>query len=196
MRSVLAGVGPVVALMIAGGSASAQAADPAQQGQQHCVQQVTVAGQPPPAARCFVTYAGAVAYLTGGRVQLASDLAAEPDGTGSSALDQQINAAEVALSVHVLSTEYVGASFSGSTYTFTWSSDCSALNIAWASMPSGWDNVISSSRPGATCDAIHYDNSGAGPNSPPSGDSYACPSACSGLGTMNDRTSSMRWVHT
>jgi hypothetical protein len=82
------------------------------------------------------------------------------------------------------------------TYTFTWSSDCSATNIAWSSMPSGWNDVISSSRPGPTCDAIHYDNTGATPNTPPAGDSYACPSACSSLGTMNDRTSSMRWTHT
>jgi hypothetical protein len=195
MRITLAGMGLAVTLIIAGGQAPAEAADPATQ-ETHCVQQVSSAAVQTEAPHCFATYAGAVAYLTGGLVQLAPDLASEPDGTGNTPLDREIADAELVLAVHVLSTEYVGASYTGSTYTFTWSSDCSSTNIAWSSMPSGWNDVISSSRPGPTCDAIHYDNTGATPNTPPPGDSHACPSACSSLGTMNDRTSSMRWVHT
>jgi len=160
----------------------------------HCVQQVPPTGVAPPAPHCFTTYAAAMSYLTGGRVTLALT-ADEPNGSGSTAVDQQIDDALVANGVTILSTEYKNAAFGGSTYTFTWGDTCADVNVAWSSMPTGWDNAISSSRPGSGCDAIHYDAAGAGPNSPPAGSSYACPSACSTMGTMNDRTSSMRWVH-
>ncbi|MDX6254745.1 MAG: hypothetical protein QOJ11_1079 [Frankiales bacterium] len=191
------GVGVLVAGEIALASAAAADGGDATTGN-HCVQQVAgpeVAVAPAP--HCFTTYPQAVAYLTGGRVQLSSGLAAEPNGSGTSPEDAQIAAAEIANSVFVLSTEYQNSGYGGSTYTFTWSSDCTSFNYAWSSMPSGWNNDISSSHAGSNCNAIHYDNAGATPNTPPAGSSIQCPtfSSCSSLGTMNDRTSSMRWVH-
>ncbi|MDX6200969.1 MAG: hypothetical protein QOJ83_469 [Frankiales bacterium] len=198
MKLTVARLGVGVGVLIAGEVALAPSAAAEGTNGTHCVQQVTGPGVAvAPAPHCFSTYPQAVAYLTGGRVQLRSTLAAEPDGSGTSPEDAQIAEAEAANSVYVLSTEYQNSGYGGSTYTFTWSSDCTSLNYAWSSMPSGWNNDISSSHAGATCNAIHYDSSGATPNTAPAGASIQCPAftSCSSLGTMNDKTSSMRWVH-
>jgi hypothetical protein len=162
----------------------------------HCTQQVTVGDHEPPDPVCFSSYPDLIAFLTGGRLHLADDLTTEPDGSGDTALDQQIRTAEVARSVHVISTEYVDANYAGSSFTFTWSSDCTGIDVAWSSMPTGFDNDISSSHTGLNCVAVHYDNTGATPSTPPSGASLSCPTfaSCATMGTMNDKTSSMRWT--
>jgi hypothetical protein len=195
---LLSGAGLLV-VSTAFAAPAAQAAPTAHStGSQHCVQQVVEPGARVPAPRCFASYAQVISYLTGGRVRLVGTSAATTDGSGTTRLDAQIRDGEIANTTYVLSTEYTNSGYGGSTYTFTWSSSCASVNIAWSSMPSGWNDVISSSHAGSGCNAIHYDNAGAGPNSPPSGASISCPtySSCSSMGTMNDKTSSMRWVHT
>jgi hypothetical protein len=191
-------IGMSVSIMIAATAGLTPAADAASRTTEiHCVQQVAGPGvSVAPAPHCFGTYREAVAYLTGGRVELSPALGSEPDGSGTTAVDAQIARGLIANTTHVISTEYTDSGYSGSTYTFTWTSDCTGIDIAWSSMPSGFDNTISSSHTGTNCTAIHYDNTGATPSTPPSGASISCAtySSCSSLGTMNDKTSSMRWT--
>jgi len=138
MRVTLVRIGLSVGLMIAGGTATAQAASVPATVAEHCVQQLSPPGQPVENAHCFGTYAAAISYLTGGRVQLPSDLGGqEPNGSGTTELDVSIAAAEQLLSTYVLSTEYVNANYGGASYTFTASSDCASTNYGRSSMPSG-----------------------------------------------------------
>ncbi|MCU1678452.1 MAG: hypothetical protein JWM93_3210 [Frankiales bacterium] len=161
----------------------------------HCVGSAGQPGRPTPAAPlCFATYAESVAYLTGGDITLTPDAQFAPT---DSALLAQINGAAVSItSTFVLSIEYTNSAFGGSTFTFTGPTDCAAGDYFVGSMPSGWNDVISSSQPFSSCWALHYENAGATVSGGPTGDSINCynTTVCTSMGTMNDRTSSMRWV--
>ena len=190
-------VAAITGLILLGSSFPAPPAVAAAANEVHCVQRAQGLGAevvPPP--HCFSSYAAVVAYLTGGRVRVPTTTQALLDGSGTTALDQAIRVGEIANTTHVLSTEYTDAGYAGSSYTFTWTSDCTGINVAWSSMPAAFNDDLSSSHTGPACTAIHYDSAGAAPSTPPAGSSISCPAygSCSTLTTMNDRTSSMRWV--
>lgn len=195
-RGLAAGALVLGSLWLAPVASAATSADPTTGA--HCVQQVMGPGQSVPTPpHCFATYADSVAYTTGGRVRLATSAVFDPNPTDAAAVQRQaqIATAEVANAVHTLSIEYHDSNYGGSTYQFTAGGDCIGEIYAWSSMPSGWNDVISSSRAYSSCRAIHYDTSGATPSYVPPGAQISCTlTSCPTMGSMNDHTSSLRFV--
>lgn len=90
----------------------------------------------------------------------------------------------------VIARVYDGSYLSGSSLTYSvsnWSgcSDGSRYGDSWLG---SWNNRISSSRGYSGCDVIHYRYSGY------SGTSRRCSSTCYTLGSLNNDTSSLRFV--
>jgi hypothetical protein len=88
-----------------------------------------------------------------------------------------------------ISIDYDGANFSGA--TLTWSvptAGCAAgFSYSAASMPSGWNDRVSSSRSFAGCSTNrHFHDSNF------LGGGIVC--TCATMGTMNNQTSSERWT--
>jgi hypothetical protein len=145
-------VGPAaVPAPATGGTAeSATAAAPAPAtAAPHCA---LVAGST--TARCFATYRAAVAYGTGGQVTDApvSARSAALDPTFArtiSALPTVMAAASV-----LLGTEYANANFGGSSLSLFGAGQCdnsSDADFRFASLPTGWNDRISSFRSFSNC---------------------------------------------
>jgi hypothetical protein len=145
-------VGPAAAPVPAtGGTAeSATAAAPAPAtAAPHCA---LVAGST--TARCFATYRAAVAYGTGGQVTDA------PVSARSAALDptfartmSAVPTVTAAASV-LLGTEYANANFSGASLSLFGAGRCdnsSDVDFRFASLPSGWNDRITSFRSFSNC---------------------------------------------
>ena len=105
-------------------------------------------------AHCFATYRAAVAYGTGGRVTDApvSARSAALDPTFArtiSALPTMTAAASV-----LLGTEYANANFGGSSLSLFGAGQCdnsSDADFRFASLPTGWNDRISSFRSFSNC---------------------------------------------
>jgi hypothetical protein len=105
-------------------------------------------------ARCFATYRAAVAYGTGGQVTDA------PVSARSAALDptfartiSALPTVTAAASV-LLGTEYANANFGGSSLSLFGAGQCdnsSDVDFRFASLPSGWNDRISSFRSFSNC---------------------------------------------
>jgi hypothetical protein len=94
---------------------------------------------------------------------------------------------------YVLSIDYVNANYGGSSYVWTAPGECLSSGGVYSvtSMPSGWNDVISSYNDYSNCfHNPHYENAGW------KGASVDCGPACSYVGgAMNDRTSSEKWYY-
>lgn len=141
-----------------------------------------LADLPDPAIDCFPTFGAAIEFITGGEVvaespaELERVAAASDDGTVSTAASV------------VLGYEYKNTGYSGGSLVLYGSSGSgcgSSRTYGFSSMPSGWNNVISSARSFAGCWSTHYDLTSYG------GTRVTCQGSCSSLGTMNNRTSSI-----
>jgi hypothetical protein len=145
-------VGPAAAPAPATGSTaeSATAAAPAPATTApHCAM---VAGST--TARCFATYRAAVAYGTGGQVTGA------PVSARSAALDptfartmSALPTVTAAASV-LLGTEYANANFGGASLSLFGAGQCdnsSDVDFRFASLPTGWNDRISSFRSFSNC---------------------------------------------
>jgi hypothetical protein len=133
---------------------------------------------------CYATFSQAIAAATGGRVHLSSTTRPQ-DVT-----QQMLNASLAPATTNVFAIEYVDANWQGAslTYTTTAGGCSSTTTYGVTSMPSGWNDVISSERDYDNCnDGVHWENSNY------TGASVNCYS-CSYLGAaMNDQTSSIYW---
>lgn len=137
--------------------------------------------------RCFETYRDAVAYATGGRLQLVS---------GASPKD----VSAVQLSESALGSTMIGRDYEDPNY------DCNIFGpcLEWwvgddhgcfgghdyvaSSMPSGWDNQVSSTQAYAGCSRNkNFEH----PNY--AGAVLTCKPNCATMGVMNDATSSKKW---
>jgi hypothetical protein len=125
------------------------AAPPRASATPHCA---LVAGST--AARCFGTYRAAVAFGTGGRVTDA------PLSAQAAALDpafaRTISAlpAATTASTTLLGTEYADANFSGASLSLFGGGRCdnsSDADFRFASLPSGWNDRITSFRSFSNC---------------------------------------------
>jgi hypothetical protein len=101
-------------------------------------------------------------------------------------------AAAVPATSTVISIDYLDASFQGASLTWYVNGivSCNGYpNYLAPSMPSGWDNVISSYQDYANCSFNpHYEDNNYGKSN------SNCSSSCSYIGNaMNDQTSSERW---
>jgi hypothetical protein len=133
--------------------------------------------------QCFTTFADSIAFATAGRVHLAN-----------AANARLVTAAELKpaspATNYVLSIDYMDANFSGATFTWYQSSPCG--NYQTASMPSGWNDDISSVAAYSSCATTLFWNINFGQ---PTYLIHVDGSAGS-LGSFNDQTSSQKWCHT
>jgi hypothetical protein len=131
-----------------------------------------------PVVDCFPTFAEAVLFATDGELSAVSP----------AELEEAVESESVAMASVVLGYEYKGSSFSGGSIVLygTSGSGCgSGSTYGFSSMPTGWNNVVSSAKVFASCWSTHYDYTSY------SGDRRTCTGSCSSLGTMNNRTSSI-----
>ena len=126
--------------------------------------------------QCFDTLAESVAFATKGAVRLPS---------AASTVEQGAEASTAAAASSLLGIEYTGSSWTGSSLAlYGGGGGCGGgASYGFASMPGGWNNVISSARSYSGCTSRHYDGTSY------TGSSYLC--GCGSMGSMNNRTSSI-----
>ncbi|MFA5862748.1 MAG: hypothetical protein WDA16_13740 [Candidatus Thermoplasmatota archaeon] len=149
----------------------------------HCVVEVNsdqsstpeIAGVP----TCYPTFAAAIYAATAETVLLAEDFS-------SKELTDEIlaNAPE---DHTVIGVSYTGSGYTGSTLTWIGHGNCGWFtSYSASSMPSGWDNVVSSAIEYAGCATNpYYENTDFG------GSNIDC--TCSIMGVMDNQASSVKW---
>ena len=140
---------------------------------------------------CFETLAESVTAATGNRVTLPKHATREEIDQALQARDTASASEAGTAATYVLSIEYVGTYEDGSSRSFTGDRPCSsAVGYNMGSMPSGWNDIISSSRGYSGCNTvIHYEHINY------RGATRTCTPACNTMGVMNNQTSSLRWRH-
>jgi hypothetical protein len=176
----------VAALLLFSAPVDALAAGTAPSSGQHCVASAIPAGSSAaPAVTCYATFAQSIRAATGGRVSLPAAAAA-----GSVSPDE-INAGPLAPdTTYVLSIDYTGSNFTGNTLTWSQSSRCGRFQAS--SMPSGWNDVVSSVAAYSNCANSLYKNNNFGTpryNIGRNGSS-------GNLQSLNNATSSEKWCPT
>ena len=173
-------------LLLYGSAATATAATtrPAAASQgQNCVAEAEPAGSMvTPTATCYSSFSAAIRAATGGRVRLPAT--ARPGSVTSQMIDGWD--ADPA-TTFVLSIDYKDADFNGPSLTWTQTSNCG--NFQAASMPGGWNDVISSLVTSTGCANTLYQNANFGGMTV----SISKNTSRSGLGSFNDLTSSQKW---
>src|SRR5207245_4320110 len=105
---------------------------------QNCVAQAEPAGSmATPTATCYSTFSAAIRAATGGRVRLPAT--ARPGSVTPRMIDAWNDAPATTF---ILSVDYKDANFGPPSLTWTQSSDCGRFQAA--SMPSGWNDIVSS----------------------------------------------------
>jgi hypothetical protein len=151
--------------------------------QRHCIAQAKAAeAKGSPTVRCYSTFAAAISAATSGRVKLKDAMRSRK----LSADELQAGPASP-LTTYVLSVDYKDANFSGSTLTWSQSSPCGFYQAG--SMPSGWNDVVSSVADYSGCATTLYHDSNF------KGTTYriGVNGSASSLGSFNDQTSSQKW---
>jgi hypothetical protein len=151
----------------------------------HCVVQVSPVqpGQRTSAIEevgCFETFSEAIFAATEGEVNL------HPTSQPFDVTEEML----VSVAVTVYAVDYEHKNYGGKSYIWTTASvGCtSTQSFAAARMPSGWNDILSSTRGFAGCYRnILYEDANY------LGASQICTPDCSLLGVMNDKTSSRRW---
>lgn len=162
--------------------------DPVQPGQTSS--HVSVVG-------CYSTFAEAVSAGTRGAVHLASN--ASPQSLTRRNLAAKVRASRTRslramdctpdCTGTIIGIDYWDTNWQGSSlmYTTTNSAGCTAgSNYYWSSLPSPWNDQISSARSYTGCEYFHH-----WVNTGFSGGQYICVWSCANLGALNDTTSSV-----
>lgn len=188
MKQRLLLVLPVVGLVLFATSAAAATVSPGQShagtrsGGPDCVATAMPAGDnSPPHMTCYNTFALAIAAATGGRGHLPAS------ATPRTVSIRQLNAGAGPDNTFVLSIDYKNANFVSPTLTWTQSSPCGSFQIA--SMPSGWNDVVSSVATYSGCANTQYKNDNFGGTT----FSVGRNSQAASMGSFNDSTSSEKW---
>lgn len=133
--------------------------------------------------RCFETFAESIAFATDDLLQLAPD--------DRSVSDEQLATVQQASANRVLvGVEYAGQGYSGGSLAlYGQSGSCQqGTTYGFPRMADyGWENRISSARGYNNCVITHYSGTGY------RGNPHGCYSSCSTLGSMNNKTSSIRF---
>ncbi|MGH2448816.1 MAG: hypothetical protein ACRDFS_09490, partial [Chloroflexota bacterium] len=130
---------------------------------------------------CFQTFPEAIHAATGGAVSL-------PPNTAPAQLTQAM--LDVPSTSTVIGEDYMDSGFGGQNLTWYESSDINGCTdgsyYTAASMPSGWNDDVSSARSFGGCATYnHFENVNFG------GSRLTC--TYSSMGAMNDQTSSEKW---
>jgi hypothetical protein len=151
--------------------------------EQHCIAEAPQTGSVDQATvHCYSTFAGAISAATGGAVNLTSATTSR-----SVSADELVSGSDSTLTTYVLSVDYKDANFSGSTFTWFQYSPCGYYQTS--SMPSGWNDVISSVADYSGCATTFYHDSNFG------GSTFriGVNGAASSMGSFNDQASSQKW---
>ncbi len=143
----------------------------------------------PSRVSCFGSFAESVSYATAGRVRL---------GPGARSVStRQLQAAGVVSTRAALAAqplvgiEYENSNYGGDSLVLYGSSGSGCYSGTWYGFPSmsslGFDNRISSARTYSNCLGRHHDGTSY------TGSYRYCDGSCSTFGTMNDRTSSIKF---
>jgi len=141
-------------------------------------------------SECFDNFADSIYAATNGRVQLNSST--QPETVTNEALNSS-NGVSSPSSQVVIGIDWDGTNFAGSSYTWAVSgSGCSSsTQYSVSSMPSGWDNRVSSARGYSGCNYFyHFQDTNYG------GSSVVCNTECATMGSLDNATSSEKWSYT
>ena len=152
----------------------------ASSSQRHCVERASTAASTHEAMRCFKTFDAAINAATGGKVHL-------KNASSGRQISQSELAAAGPLTTVVLSVDYHDSNFSGSTLTWYQSVGCGYYQAG--SMPSGWNDVVSSVAVYSGCANTLFHDSNFGGSTFRIGVNGSAAS----LGSFNDQTSSEKW---
>jgi len=151
----------------------------------YCVARAQPAGSTArPVATCYASFAASIFAATSGRVRLPASekpWAVTPD---------QLNASgdtPPPPTTFVLSIDWVNTNFTGGSLSWEQSSKCGSFQAS--SMPSGWNDVVSSVETFSGCANTLYQNTNFGGNT----FSIGRNSSAANLGSFNDETSSEKW---
>ena len=187
MRRRLFFLVPIIGLVLYGAAvASPATAKTTAPAGRNCVARALPAGSSQrPVAKCYATFSRAILAATSGRVHLPAS--ARP---GSVSLDKINAAAATPATTFVISIDWVNSNFGGSTLTWTESSKCGSFSAR--SMPSGWNDVISSVEAFSGCANTLYKNNNFGTPA----FNIVVNGSVGSLGSFNDVTSSQKWCRT
>jgi Peptidase inhibitor family I36 len=183
VRRSLLMLASVTALLLVSAPVDALAAGAAPSSAQHCVAQaIPVGSTAAPVVTCYPTFAQSIRAATAGRVSLPAS------AVPGSVTPDQLNAGPlVPNTTYVLSIDYAGSNFTGSTLAWTQSSKCGSFQAS--SMPSGWNDVVSSVAAYSNCANTLYQNNNFGGSTYRIGEN----GSAGNLGSMNNQTSSEKW---
>jgi hypothetical protein len=180
MRRLLLLVSVAGLILYSGGGADAATTPP---GGHYCVAKAVPVGSSRTAhATCFSTFARAIAAATDGRVRLPAW--AKPGSVTPNELNAGADAPDTEF---VLSIDYQNSDFGGDTLTWTQTSKCGSFQAS--SMPSGWNDTVSSVIASSGCANTLFKNDDFGSTT------FGIPKngSASALGSFNDQTSSETW---
>lgn len=176
--------------------AATAVAAPYSQANKHCVMKVQPAGAvgselSANVPECFPTFRDAIFFATK-RVIL---LPKEPFRDQLDTLEREQRARRDQLAeaaTYVIAIDYENTGYGGSSLIWQQSSPCTpSIGYSASSMPSGWNDRLSSTRGYSDCTKnVLYEHQSWG------GTKRTCLPDCSSVGTMNDKTSSRQWHHT
>src|SRR5690606_8767253 len=138
---------------------------------------------------CFDTFAEAIDFATGGRVRLPKDATQVSERQLLAA--GAISTARAPVARPLVGIEYQHTNFGGASLTLYGASGTGCYAGTWYGFPDlaslDFDNRISSGRTYSNCIGKHHDGTNY------TGTYTYCETSCSTLGSMNDRTSSIKF---
>lgn len=137
-------------------------------------------------SKCFDTFSEAIQAATNGRVIL--DPSIKPQGVDDfilNKIDDKAIDAQVVIGIDWVDSYYGGSS---NIWAVSGNGCTSSSSYSVASMPSGWDDSVSSTKAFSNCNFIHYRDINFGTPS------FSCSSSCPTMGSMDNATSSEKWL--
>lgn len=136
---------------------------------------------------CFNSFSESIEAATKGRVHLDSSIS--PDDVTDDML-KSVGAKSSLTDQIVIGIDWDYANYGSSSYTWVVTvsgcTDATSYNVP--TMPSGWDNRVSSAKAYSNCNYFyHYQNTNFG------APSVACNTDCPGMGSLDNATSSEKW---
>ncbi len=138
-----------------------------------------------PRFTCYATFAGAVRAATNGRVRLPAGT--RPGSVTPDEINQAALTPDTPNATFVLSVDYQNSNFGGNTLFWTEPSGCG--NFEASSMPSGWNDQVSSVAASSGCATTLFQNNNF------TGTTFVIKKNASAttLGSFNDEASSQTW---
>lgn len=136
---------------------------------------------------CYNTFSESVKAATKGRVHL------DPSVSPKDVTDEMLNKVDgksLAAAQIVIGVDYDNSNYGGATYTWVVpTSGCTdSIFYSVPTMPNGWENRVSSAKAYSNCNYFyHYRDTNFGTPS------VACNTDCSGMGSLDNATSSEKW---